>query len=83
MSPPHFIREFSYLQRGPPNFLGVFAETIQTHPAGFRIAAHLNPLQPRKLALMGKLCLAVGHLPFHHLILLLSVALHLLQATES
>lgn len=83
ISPPYFLGNLFYLQRGPPRFLGVFAEIIQAHPAGFIIAAHLDVLQPSKLSLMGKFCLAVDRLPFHHLLLLLPVALHLLRVTES
>lgn len=83
MGPPYFIKEFTLSAEGPPNFLGVFTETIHAHPAGLRIAAHWNLLQLSKLALMGTFCLAVDHLPFHCLLLLLPVALHLLQVTES
>lgn len=35
MSPPCLILgNVFYFQKGPPKFLGVFAETIQTHAAG-------------------------------------------------
>lgn len=70
---PSFSREFIL----PPDFLGVSAEITEVHPAGFKIASHLNLSQPGKLSLMRKFCLAVDCLPFRHL-LLLPAAVHLL-----
>lgn len=81
--PSLFYQGIYSTSRGGLLISRVFAETIRVHPGCFRIAAHLNLLQPSKLTLMGKFSLAVDRLPFHHPLCLLPAALHLFQVIES